>query len=58
MQYKNVYYTSNLVRSKAHNTIYINSLPQTQGGCETSLRLSTKSRRPPLECDLVKISES
>ena len=53
-----VYYTSNLARPKAHNTIHINSLPQTQGGCETNLRLSTKVRRRPLRCDLVKIFAS
>ena len=54
--YKNVYYTSNLVGPKAHKSIYVNSPPQTHGGCETNLRLSTKSRRHPLGCDLVKIS--
>ena len=53
-----MYYTSNLVKPKTYNTIYINSPPQTQGGCETSLSLPTKSRRPPLECGLVKISTS
>ena len=37
---------------------YPNSPPQTQGGCETNLRLSTKVRRRPLGCDLVKISAS
>ena len=31
------------------------SPPQTQGGCETNLKLSTKVRRHPLGCDLVKI---
>ena len=25
---------------KAHNLLYVNSPPQTQGGCETNLRLS------------------
>ena len=39
-----VYYTSNLGGPKAHNTIHVNSPPQTQGGCENILRLSTKSR--------------
>ena len=58
VQYKNVCYTSNLVGPKAHNTIHVNSLPQTQDGCETNLRLSTKVRRRPLGCDLVKISTS
>ena len=58
VQYKNVSYTSNLVGPKAHNTIHINSSPKTQGGCETNLRLSTKARRCPLGCDLVKISAS
>ena len=56
--YMNVCYTSNLVGPKAHNTIHVNNPPQTQGGCETSLRLSTKSRKRPLGCDLVKISTS
>ena len=50
--------TSNLAGPKAHNIIYVNSPPQTQGGCETSLRLSTKSRVHPLGSDLVKISAS
>ena len=50
--------TSNLARPKAHNIIYVNSPPQTQGGCETSLRLSTKSRVRLLGNDLVKISAS
>ena len=50
--------TSNLARPKAHNIIHVNSPPQTQGGCETSLRLSTKSRVRPLGSDLVKISAS
>ena len=58
MQYKNVCYTSNLVGPKSHNTIHINSPLQTQGGYETNLKLSTKVRRHPLECDLVKISAS
>ena len=58
VQYKHVCYTSNLGRPKAHNTIHVNSPPQTQGGCETNLRLSTKSRRRPLGCDLVKIPAS
>ena len=49
---------NNLVGPKAHNTIHVNSLPQTQDGCETNLRLSTKVRRRPLGCDLVKISTS
>ena len=56
--YKNVYYTSNLVGPKAHNTIHVNSPPQTQSGCEINLRLSTKVQRHPLGCDLVKISVS
>ena len=51
-------YTSKVTGPKAHNIIYINSPPQTQGGCETSLRLSTKSRVRPLGSDLVKISAS
>ena len=50
--------TKNLVGLKAHNIINVNSPPQTQGGCETNLRLSTKVRRHPLGCDLVKISAS
>ena len=53
--------TSKVIRPKgpkAHNIIYINSPPQTQGGCETSLRLLTKSRVRPLGRDLVKISAS
>ena len=58
VQYNNVCYTSNLVGPKAHNTIHINSPPQTQGSCKTNLRLSTKVRRRPLGCDLVKISAS
>ncbi|KAL4628280.1 hypothetical protein ACB092_05G225800 [Castanea dentata] len=41
-----------------HNTIHVNSPPQTQGGCETNLRLSTKVRKRPLGCDLVKIAAS
>ena len=53
-----VCYTSNLTGLKAHNIIYVNSPPQTQGGCETSLRLLTKSRVRPLGSDLVKISAS
>ena len=53
-----VCYTSNLVGPKAHNIIYVNNPPQTQGGCETNLRLSTKSRARPLGSDLVKISAS
>ena len=53
-----VCYTSNLARPKTHNIIHVNSPPQTQGGCETSLKLSTKSQRRPLGCDLVKISAS
>ena len=53
-----VCYTSNLTGLKAHNIIYVNSPPQTQGGCETNLRLSTKSRVRPLGSDLVKISTS
>ena len=48
-------YTSNLGGPKAHNTIHINSPPQTQDGCETNLRLSTKVRKRLLGCDLVKI---
>ena len=54
------YYTSNLTRPKAHNIIYfnINSPPQLQGGCETNLRLPTKSRVRLLGRDLVKISAS
>ena len=51
-----VCYTSNLTGLKAHNIIYVNSPPQTQGGCETNLRLSTKSRVRLLGSDLVKIS--
>ena len=43
---------------KAHNLLHVNSPPQTQGGCETNLRLSPKARRRPLGCDLVKISTS
>ena len=58
VQYKKVCYTSNLVGPKAHNTIHVNSHPQSQGGCETNLRLSTKVRMHPLGCDLVKISAS
>ena len=46
-----VCYTSKVIVPKAHNIIYINSPPQTQGGCETSLRLSTKSRVRPLGSD-------
>ena len=53
-----VCYTSNLAGPKAHNIIYVNSPPQTQGGRETSLRLSTKSRVCPLGSDLMKISAS
>ena len=53
-----VCYTSKVTGPKAHNIIYINSSPQTQGGCETSLRLSTKSQVHPLGSDLVKISAS
>ena len=53
-----VCYTSKVTRPKTHNIIYINIPPQTQGGCETSLRLSTKSRVRPLRSDLVKISAS
>ena len=51
-------HTSKAVGTKAHNIIYINSPPQTQGGCETSLRLSTKSRVRLLGSGLVKISGS
>ena len=58
VSYKRVCYTSNLGGTKAHNTIHVNSPPQTQVGCETNLRLSTKSRRHPLGCDLMKISAS
>ena len=58
VQYKNVCYTSNLAGPKVYNIIHINSPPHTQGGCETSLRLSTKSRVCPLGSDLVKISTS
>ena len=58
MQYNNVCYTSNLVGPKAHNTIHINNPSQTQGRCETNLRLSTKVRKRPLGYDLVKISAS
>ena len=58
--------TSNLTGPKAHNIIYpynipiiyINSPPQTQGGCETNLRLSIKSRVRLVGSDLVKISAS
>ena len=53
-----VCYTSNLTGLKTHNIIYVNSPPQTQGGCETNLRLSTKSRVRPLGNDLMKISAS
>ena len=53
-----VCYTSNLARPKTHNIIHVNNLPQTQGGCGTSLRLSTKSQVHPLGSDLVKISAS
>ena len=53
-----VCYTSKVIGPKAHNIIYINNPPQTQGGCETSLKLSTKSRVHPLGSDLVKISAS
>ena len=42
----------------ADNLLHVNSLSQTQGGCETNLRLSTKVRRRPLGCDLVKIFAS
>ena len=52
------YYTSNLTGPRAHNIIYFNSPPQLQGGCETNLRLSTKSRVRLLGRDLVKISAS
>ena len=52
------YYTSNLTGPRAHNIIYFNSHPQLQGGCETNLRLSTKSRVRLLGRDLVKISAS
>ena len=50
---KYVFYTRNLGGPKAHN-----NPPQTQGECETNLRLLTKVRRHPLGCDLVKISAS
>ena len=53
-----VHCTSNLTRPRAHNIIYINNPPQIQGGCETNLRLSTKSRVRLLGSDLVKISAS
>ena len=53
-----VCYTSNLARPKAHNIIHVNNPPQTQGGCETSLKLSTKSRVRLLGSGLVKISGS
>ena len=52
------YYTSNLTGPRAHNIIYFNSPPQLQDGCETNLRLSTKSRMRLLGRDLVKISAS
>ena len=58
VSYKRVCYTSNLVWTKAHKTIHVNNPPQTQGGCETSLRLLTKSQVRPLGSDLVKISAS
>ena len=62
VQYKycavQVYSTSNLTGPRAHNIIYFNSPPQLQGGCETNLRLSTKSRVRLLGRDLVKISAS
>ena len=53
-----VCYTSNLAGLKAHNIIHVNSPPQTQGGCETNLRLSTKSRKCLFGSDLVKIFAS
>ena len=56
--YKNVCYTINLAEPKAYNIIHVNSPPRTQGGCETRLRLSTKSRVHPLGSDLVKIYSS
>ena len=52
------YYTSNLTGPRAHNIIYFNNPPQLQGGCETNLRLSTKSRVRLLGRDLVKIYAS
>ena len=53
-----VCYTSKVAGPKAHNITYVNSSPQTQGECETNLKLLTKVRRRPLGCDLVKISAS
>ena len=58
MEYKYVCYTSKQVGPKAHNLLHVNSPLKTQVGCETNLRLSTKSRMCPLGCDLVKISAS
>ena len=51
-------YIRNLGGPKVHNTVQVNSPPQTQGGCETNLRLSTKAQKRPLECDFVKIFAS
>ena len=48
----------NKVGLKAYSLLHVNNPPQTQGGCETNLRLSTKVRKHPLGCDLVKISVS
>ena len=58
MKYKYVCYRSKQGGSKAHNLLHVNSPPQTQGGCETNLTLSTKERMHPLGCDSVKISVS
>ena len=58
MQYKYVCYTSKQSGSNAYNLLHLNSPPHTQGKCETNLRLSTKARRRPLICDLVKIFTS
>ena len=46
------YYTSNLTGPRAHNIIYFNNPPQLQGGCETNLKLSTKSRVRLLRRDI------
>ena len=43
---------------KAHSQLHVNKPPQTQGGCDTYLRLSTKARKRPLRCELVKIYAS
>ena len=53
-----VCYISKQCGSKAHNLLHVNSPPQTQGGCENNLKLSTKVRRRSLGCDLVKVFAS